>query len=120
MQAASLEHESQGYEGPLSSRYDEECQKFGAESLGGQDVKTDQIDRSEDRKNKNKNLHEKESDDDQSTESNWLDAVPGVPGKDYPNLMTIPETSFSCVDKKPGGYYADVETRCQVRVIFHS
>ncbi|XP_033211366.1 GATA zinc finger domain-containing protein 14-like [Belonocnema kinseyi] len=111
---ASLEHESQDYEGRLQSRYDEESKKFGAESLEGQHIKNDQIDRSENRKHQNQNLHRKESEDDQSSESNWLDAVPGVPGKDYPNLMTIPETSFSCIAKKPGGYYADVETRCQV------
>ncbi|XP_066581994.1 1-phosphatidylinositol 3-phosphate 5-kinase-like [Prorops nasuta] len=44
----------------------------------------------------------------------WQDAVPGTPGLDYPNLSYIPETSFSCADKTPGGYYADVETKCQV------
>lgn len=40
--------------------------------------------------------------------------VPGVPGKDYPNYKTIPQTSFVCANKKPGGYYADMETGCQV------
>lgn len=44
----------------------------------------------------------------------WKSSVPGVPGQDYPDLKEIPETSFSCADKVPGGYYADVETRCQV------
>lgn len=44
----------------------------------------------------------------------WQNSVPGVPGKDYPNLKRIPRTSFSCSGKKPGGYYADVETGCQV------
>ena len=34
--------------------------------------------------------------------------------KDYPILSTVPETSFSCAGKAEGGYYADVETGCQV------
>jgi hypothetical protein len=31
-------------------------------------------------------------------------------------LASLPETSFSCADKVPGGYYADVEADCQ---LFH-
>ena len=118
LQAASLEQESRGYEGRLSSRYDEGSPKFGEELLGGQDIKNGRNDQPDDRKNRN--LNEKETDYDQNRESIWLDAVPGVPGKDYPNLETIPNTSFSCADKKPGGYYADVETRCQVGIVFNS
>ena len=34
--------------------------------------------------------------------------------QDYPILATVPKTSFSCVGKAEGGYYADVETGCQV------
>merc|ERR1712032_1473010 len=41
-------------------------------------------------------------------------SVPGEPGVDYPILATVPTTSFSCVGKAEGGYYADVETGCQV------
>merc|ERR1719305_740536 len=41
-------------------------------------------------------------------------SVPGEPGVDYPILATVPSTSFSCVGKAEGGYYADVETGCQV------
>merc|ERR1712212_635804 len=41
-------------------------------------------------------------------------SVPGEPGVDYPILATVPKTSFSCVGKAEGGYYADVETGCQV------
>lgn len=37
-----------------------------------------------------------------------------VPGKDYPALTDIPETSFNCASKKLAGYYADTETNCQV------
>merc|ERR1712170_292374 len=40
-------------------------------------------------------------------------SVPGLPGEDYPILSTPPVTSFSCDDKVNGGYYADVEARCQ-------
>ncbi|XP_063830998.1 probable serine/threonine-protein kinase nek3 [Ostrinia nubilalis] len=40
-------------------------------------------------------------------------AVPGEPGSDYPTLGAIPRTSFSCAGKAPG-YYADLETNCQV------
>ncbi|XP_039759587.1 uncharacterized protein LOC120633445 [Pararge aegeria] len=40
-------------------------------------------------------------------------AVPGQPGNDYPTLDSIPRTSFTCSGKEPG-YYADVETNCQV------
>jgi len=41
-------------------------------------------------------------------------SVPGEPGVDYPILATVPTTSFSCVGKAEGGYYADMETGCQV------
>jgi len=41
-------------------------------------------------------------------------SVPGEPGVDYPILATVPSTSFSCVGKAEGGYYADMETGCQV------
>ncbi|KAG6456493.1 hypothetical protein O3G_MSEX009788 [Manduca sexta] len=40
-------------------------------------------------------------------------AVPGNPGNDYPTLGTIPRTTFSCAGREPG-YYADIETNCQV------
>merc|ERR1711934_794160 len=41
-------------------------------------------------------------------------SVPGEPGVDYPILATVPSTSFSCVGKAEGGYYADMETGCKV------
>ena len=37
----------------------------------------------------------------------------GQPGVDFPVLTTIPATSFTCRGIK-GGYYADLETNCQV------
>ena len=41
------------------------------------------------------------------------DAIPGVPGDDYPIFAEVPETSFLCDGQVEGGYYADVETDCQ-------
>ena len=41
------------------------------------------------------------------------DAVPGVPGDDYPIFSEVPETSFLCDGQVEGGYYADVDTDCQ-------
>ncbi|XP_050303350.1 spidroin-2-like isoform X2 [Anthonomus grandis grandis] len=41
-------------------------------------------------------------------------AIPGEPDVDYPILSSVPETSFSCDQQQYPGYYADVETRCQV------
>ncbi|XP_066152173.1 putative uncharacterized protein DDB_G0286901 isoform X2 [Euwallacea fornicatus] len=41
-------------------------------------------------------------------------AIPGQPDQDYPVLSSVPETSFSCEQQEYPGYYADIETRCQV------
>merc|ERR1719431_549377 len=41
-------------------------------------------------------------------------SVPGTPGEDYPIFSAVPQTSFTCTDKDEGGYYADMETGCQV------
>ncbi|RWS24515.1 uncharacterized protein B4U80_04806 [Leptotrombidium deliense] len=43
-----------------------------------------------------------------------IQGIPGIPGKDYPNLSEIPKTSFSCNGFENPGYYADYETGCQV------
>ncbi|XP_015122673.1 flocculation protein FLO11 [Diachasma alloeum] len=44
----------------------------------------------------------------------WLSGAGlGQPGVDFPMLTTIPATEFSCRGLK-GGYYADLETNCQV------
>ncbi|XP_055380078.1 uncharacterized protein DDB_G0283357-like [Condylostylus longicornis] len=40
-------------------------------------------------------------------------SIPGEPEIDYPIYSVAPKTSFSC-DNRHEGYYADVETRCQV------
>lgn len=42
--------------------------------------------------------------------------VQGVPGVDFPVYSTIPRTTFSCRDVD-GGYYADLETDCQVKLM---
>lgn len=45
----------------------------------------------------------------------WLqDAIPGEPGEDYPILSRINLSNFNCRDQKYPGYYADVQSRCQV------
>ncbi|XP_059476074.1 mucin-2-like [Neocloeon triangulifer] len=38
----------------------------------------------------------------------------GSPGIDFPMYRKIPKTSFSCKKVKASGYYADMETNCQV------
>jgi hypothetical protein len=43
-----------------------------------------------------------------------MNAVPGVPGEDYPIFAEAPETAFSCDGQLDGGYYADEEALCQV------
>ncbi|KAI2802003.1 hypothetical protein BLOT_010195, partial [Blomia tropicalis] len=39
--------------------------------------------------------------------------IPGLAWKDYPVFTTVPRTSFSCA-RTSYGYYADIETGCQV------
>ena len=41
------------------------------------------------------------------------EAIPGVPGEDYPIYSEVPETSFVCDGQADGGYYADPEAECQ-------
>ena len=41
------------------------------------------------------------------------EAIPGVPGEDYPIFSTVPETSFLCDGQADGGYYSDPEAECQ-------
>ncbi|KAG8198238.1 hypothetical protein JTE90_021495 [Oedothorax gibbosus] len=42
------------------------------------------------------------------------DGIPGEAGVNYPTLHTIPQTSFACAEQQHNGYYADLETSCQV------
>lgn len=43
-----------------------------------------------------------------------FETIPGEPKRDYPTYKTIPKTGFSCQGRVNWGYYADVETECQV------
>ena len=43
-----------------------------------------------------------------------MNAIPGVPGEDYPIYAEVPETGFACDGQVDGGYYADPEAECQV------
>lgn len=45
------------------------------------------------------------------------EAIPGQPEQDYPVFDDIPKTSFTCSDKTFPGYFADIEARCQVKII---
>ena len=42
-----------------------------------------------------------------------ISSIPGAAGRDYPNLTSVPRTSFTCKDLSPG-YYSDPEAQCQV------
>ncbi|KAF8790658.1 uncharacterized protein LOC129960349 [Argiope bruennichi] len=42
------------------------------------------------------------------------DEIPGEALVDYPTFHTIPRTAFSCIEQEYNGYYADMETSCQV------
>ena len=42
------------------------------------------------------------------------EAIPGIPGDDYPIFAEVPDTSFLCDGQADGGYYADPEAECQV------
>merc|ERR1711874_383325 len=41
------------------------------------------------------------------------EAIPGIPGEDYPIFAEVPETSLLCDGQADGGYYADPEADCQ-------
>ena len=55
-----------------------------------------------------------ESREKRQTSDGYGNTIPGQAGVDYPTLASIPDTSFSCANRVMGGYYADVETECQV------
>merc|ERR1712223_942521 len=40
-------------------------------------------------------------------------AIPGVPGEDYPIYAEVPESGFACDGQVDGGYYSDPEAECQ-------
>ena len=43
-----------------------------------------------------------------------MNAIPGIPGQDYPLYGEIPQTEFSCQGRVFGGFYADPAAQCQV------
>ena len=54
-------------------------------------------------------------------------SIPGSPGTDFPVFNSIPVTQFNCLNSnsgnkrngvRPAGFYADVETQCQVYMCF--
>ena len=49
-----------------------------------------------------------------SGQNNFAEEIPGEAGLDYPTLTNVPDTPFSCLNRVNGGYYADVDTGCQV------
>ena len=56
------------------------------------------------------------AEDDDSEQFPQVGSLRGIPGVHYPNYTDIPITSFSCADKKYiPGFYADLDTGCQVR-----
>lgn len=53
----------------------------------------------------------------ENSQRHFIDTIPGDPDTDYPTYTSIPKTSFSCKGRPNWGYYADVETGCQVILI---
>ena len=47
-------------------------------------------------------------------QNNFAEEIPGEAGLDYPTLTNVPDTPFSCLNRVNGGYYADLDTGCQV------
>ena len=47
-------------------------------------------------------------------DNGFRNEIPGEANIVYPTLALVPDTSFSCANRVMGGYYADVETECQV------
>lgn len=45
------------------------------------------------------------------------EVLPGTRGRDYPTFAEIPQTKFDCRNIQYPGFYADLETGCQV---YHS
>ncbi|RWS08602.1 hypothetical protein B4U79_04911, partial [Dinothrombium tinctorium] len=65
----------------------------------------------------NKSREIETGDFDPKAEINALPNVPGKPGEDFPIYSHIPQTNFVCNDMQFPGFYADMETGCQV---YHS
>merc|ERR1711936_847793 len=48
-----------------------------------------------------------------SWQQEQISAIPGAPGRDYPDYTKVPRTSFTCAGLSPG-FYSDPEGECQV------
>lgn len=42
--------------------------------------------------------------------------IPGIAGIDYPIYHEVPETGFSCQKQRYKGFFADMQTNCQVKL----
>jgi len=47
---------------------------------------------------------------------NLFSWISGRPGADYPILGEVPYTNFYCDEQSYPGFFADMETRCQVKI----
>lgn len=90
---------------------------------GAKGTKEEEPDKSTVTPNKNKDNcddgsykhHDEKYHDDHHQTSDWLrGSIPGEPDDDYPVLSRVNSTNFDCGKHKHPGYYADVDTRCQV------
>lgn len=52
------------------------------------------------------------------TDPEVYQGVLGKPGVDFPVMTTIPKTNFAC-NNLGNGYFADLETSCQVSLVSH-
>ena len=49
----------------------------------------------------------------------YIPGIPGKPWKDYPLYTHVPRTVFHCKLVKYPGFYADIDTGCQVSLEYH-
>lgn len=63
--------------------------------------------------------HDEKYHDEHHQTGDWLrGSIPGEPDDDYPILDRVTNrTNFKCSNQQSPGYYADVESRCQVSVV---
>ncbi len=53
--------------------------------------------------------------DDTGTTTDSSTSIPGTPGIDYPIFGEVPYTGFDCQKQRYKGFFADLDTKCQVR-----
>ncbi|XP_054272343.1 mucin-3A-like [Macrosteles quadrilineatus] len=84
------------------------------ESLEEQDQEQDQEPAASEGRRVQRKLITGGEDIEDNTEYQEYQGVMGRPGVDFPVLPSIPTTAFSCRAVKKPGYYADLDTDCQV------